>query len=84
MQVELLMDMYIYTTQAHNGRSETNIPALHENVAESSETPMRHGVQEMDIAIATLKRILIKELTNWIIEQQKVNAVSYRKSTPLT
>lgn len=87
-----------HTTRARRGRSEQNITAVRESVAESPGTSIRHRAQELDITTATLQRILTKDLhlhaykvqltqqllptdhaqrrefTDWILEQQEVNA----------
>lgn len=51
-----------HTIRARRGRSEQNITAVRESVAESPETSIRHRAQELDISTGTLQRILTKDL----------------------
>lgn len=51
-----------HTTRARTARSEENVAAVRESVAENPETSIRHRAQELDISTGTLQRILTKDL----------------------
>lgn len=49
-------------TQARSGDLGINVAAVHESVAESTETSNHHRAQELEHSTATLHRILNKNL----------------------
>lgn len=59
-----------HTTRARKGRSEENIMAVRKSVAENLKTSIRHRAQELNITVATLQRILTKDLHLYVYKMQ--------------